>query len=85
MLFRSNHNVVEGHEQEADVSCLLPPPPPPSRSPPVCRCQAGGEEEGSDDVLAMAAAAVTRKFGAMNTLKLLAREIDSDMSRRHHP
>jgi hypothetical protein len=58
------------------VSRLLPPPHPPSRSPPVRRRQAGGEEEGSDDVLATAAAAATRKCGAMNTLNLLAGEID---------
>ena len=71
-----DHDVVEGREQEADVSRLLPPPHPPSHSPPVCRRQAGGEEEGLDDVLATAAAAATSKCGTMNTLNLLAGEID---------
>jgi len=33
----------------------------------------------------MAAAAATRKCGAMNTLNLLAGEIDGDTSRRRHP
>ena len=41
-----DHNVVEGREQEADVSCLLLPPHPLSRSPPVRHCQAGGRRRG---------------------------------------